>query len=207
MSKIGIEESYISASNTTTLEVDPERRMPADMLIAAGWNKSRLGTALLRLHSEWDGAEKPRKPIPDLVVSIMERRQITLTAATQLAETWYIEEMKMLLRKLKSLPRVREQLELKALQRGVEEPETLVAGVIHWWLDPTCRSCHGQRWLAIDNTPVLSNRSCPACKSTGKSELPSGDEGRWMLDYIQACMREARSGMAGRFRHQRMDGA
>lgn len=70
----GIEESYSSATNTSNLSVEARRRMPADTVIAAGWSRSRLGAALLRLHSEWDGAEKKAKlteeEVRDLAASL-----------------------------------------------------------------------------------------------------------------------------------------
>jgi len=57
-----IEERYTSATNTRNLKVerDANVRNVADILIAAGWSRSRFGTALMRLQSEWDGCAKPR---------------------------------------------------------------------------------------------------------------------------------------------------
>ncbi len=55
-----IDERYTSATHASSLVVTAERGGAADMLIAAGWSPSRLGASLLRLVSEWDGAEKPR---------------------------------------------------------------------------------------------------------------------------------------------------
>lgn len=57
-----IEERYSSATNASNLKVerDSNVRNVADILIAAGWSRSRFGTALMRLQSEWDGSAKPR---------------------------------------------------------------------------------------------------------------------------------------------------
>jgi len=57
-----VDEIYQSASNTSNLRVEADRRGPGDVIIAAGWSMSRLGMGLLRLHSEWDASEKPPKP-------------------------------------------------------------------------------------------------------------------------------------------------
>ena len=56
-----VDEAYSSAGNTSDLTVKAERRSDADVLIACGMTPGLLGAALLRLHSEWDGAAKPRK--------------------------------------------------------------------------------------------------------------------------------------------------
>lgn len=57
-----IAEQYASATNTSNLrmEMDADRRSNADILVAAGWSKSRIGTALMRLHTHYDtsGLEK-----------------------------------------------------------------------------------------------------------------------------------------------------
>lgn len=56
-----IEESYTSAGNASDLTVKSDQRGAADVLIAAGWTPGMLGGALMRLHSEWDGAAKKRR--------------------------------------------------------------------------------------------------------------------------------------------------
>ena len=130
-----IEERYETASNTSdlTLQLDPD--LPggaADVLIAAAWSETRLGGALLRLHSEWSASEKPAKPTKEMVKALtgtfqkplpgMKRRDdgklIVLTGpeAVQYAAAWYAHEVAMLLQKLKSLPDVREQLILQAMK-------------------------------------------------------------------------------------------
>ncbi len=65
--KPNIEESYTGAVATSNLKFDSREGSPtgaAGMLIAAGWSPTRLGAALMRLHSEWDGSAKPEKPTP-----------------------------------------------------------------------------------------------------------------------------------------------
>ncbi|MBK5204345.1 MAG: hypothetical protein JJD98_02740 [Polaromonas sp.] len=52
----GIEERYVTANNTSNLKVEAERGGAADLLIAAGWSASRLGAALMRLHTKYDRA-------------------------------------------------------------------------------------------------------------------------------------------------------
>ena len=54
------EERYLVATNTSNLKVEAEVRGAADVLIAAGWSSSRIGHALMRLHSKptRDGLEQ-----------------------------------------------------------------------------------------------------------------------------------------------------
>ena len=47
-----IEEKYLIASNTSNLRVLAESAGAGDVLIAAGWSKSRIGSALMRLHTK-----------------------------------------------------------------------------------------------------------------------------------------------------------
>lgn len=67
-----IEERYSSATNARNLKVerDSNVRNVADILIAAGWSRSRFGTALMRLQGEWDGCAKPR-PLSAAAVKVL----------------------------------------------------------------------------------------------------------------------------------------
>lgn len=65
--RAGIEERYTSAISATDLRVESHKHKPVDEIIAAGWGPVHLGAALLRLHSEWDGAQRPLKPTEDAV--------------------------------------------------------------------------------------------------------------------------------------------
>lgn len=64
---VTVDEKYEVASNTSDLTVGggmipPDvRTAQGDVILAAGMNESRLGMALLRLHSEWQSAAKPRR--------------------------------------------------------------------------------------------------------------------------------------------------
>ncbi len=46
------EEKYLVATNTSNLRVEAERTGAADVIIAAGWSASRIGGALMRLHTK-----------------------------------------------------------------------------------------------------------------------------------------------------------
>ncbi len=53
-----VQEAYSTAGNSSNLRLcvrEGASRSDADLLVAAGWSRSRVGGALLRLHSEYDG--------------------------------------------------------------------------------------------------------------------------------------------------------
>lgn len=218
-----IEERYETASNTSdlTLTLDPD--LPggaADVLIACAWSETRLGGALLRLHSEWSACEKPIRPSKERVKALVgtyqvalqgaapleegEKRQpLTTAQATQYAAAWYAHEMAMLLQKLKQLPAVREQVMLQALKWGMEHPEMKAAAIVRYWLDTNCGTCDGRKFRLIPGTPSLSNKTCPSCGGSGVAPVPHGQEGRKLANHMDACVHRARQGIRNHLRSSR----
>jgi len=207
-----IEERYTSATHTSNMRVDTRdgaSRKPADEIIAAGWSRSRLGAALLRLHSEWDGAEKPEAPTPQRIHALAEALRpdhggAAHTVAKAQARGWFLHEQKILVAKLKTLPAVRLELRAWCLRRGIAGGEHKAPAVLMWWLDSRCQSCHGLKYEAIPGTPSLSSRVCQECMGTGEAHLPHGQDGRKIERYILDCLQAARHSMKGRFRHQKV---
>ncbi len=215
--KKGIDERYQSATHASSLVVVAERGGPGDMLVAAGWSKSRVGAALMRVHSEWDGAEKPprmhERAIRILAGAIAleelaaagkkpargdEPPKVTehhVTQARLQAAEWLLHEQKILLGKLKTLPYVRGELIDWAMKSGMHAPQTAVAQVLGWWLNPTCPVCSGRRWEVIPGTPKLSRKPCQTCKGTGERGLPGGMEGAALLGYVKDCVNASRVSM------------
>lgn len=207
-----VEERYTGATNTSNLRVEARRQLPADLLIAAGWSPTRLGAALLRLHSEWDGAEKPRRLSADRIEQMATalprvkkngRDVLDMPGARRQAHDWYMHELKILFQKLKTMPEVRQQLIAWATDHGVVEPERKVAQVIGWWLDHTCPACSGRGKELIPGSPVKSHRNCTVCKGHGETPKPAGMDGRLMLDHIGDCVARARAALRQRLQHGR----
>lgn len=205
-----IEERYSSATHATSLVVSEIKSGAADMLIAAGWSQSRLGAALLRLVSEWDGAEKPQPLNPramEILATAIARENGRVKSiaedhkeAKQQAADWLLHEQKILMGKLKTLPEVREQLKLRAEKTGLDNPMEKAMAALHWWLDHVCYTCHGLRRELIHGTPVLSHRNCPACRGSGERPRPNGLETLALLSYIDDCVNAARVSMRKRLR-------
>ena len=201
-----VEEEYTSAGNTSDLRVQGDRRSDADALIAAGMNPSRVGMALLRLHSEWDKAEKPRRPSPGAIAAVAAtmpralKESERVCAARRQAQDWYMAEMAKLVNKLKSLPAVRSQLTSYVPKWGIVEASVKVPAIIAYWLDQTCPHCHGLKYQAIPGAPTLSNRACKACGGTGVAPIPHGQEGRRVANYMDDCVQKARTAIRQRLR-------
>lgn len=206
--KPNVEERYSSATHTSNLRVEAERSGPADVLIAAGWSPSRLGSAMMRLHSEWDGAEKPRRPTREAIELIAASRpriigfKLDIEGAKAVANDWYMHEMGMLLQKLKTMQLVRQQLVLWAEGNQISDAEKRVAGVMCWWLDHICPACDGLGKERIPGTPSLSHRDCKMCRGTRETRIPHQAgliadlmESKKLLQHMDVCVKTARTAM------------
>lgn len=168
------EEAYVSATQSSSLRCEPDKRTDLDVLIAAGCTPGILGAALMRLHSEFDSSsEKQARTATDAIL---------------------------LMGKLKSLPRVLEALEEWAALRGLDAPKRLAQAVVAHWLDAQCKPCHGRGHEQIAGTPSLG-RTCKACKGTGKRKEPMGEAGRQMLNLCDDAVMTARNSMKRRLRN------
>lgn len=159
----GIAEQYETATNTSNLKVEADRHGAGDVLIAAGWSPSRVGGALKRLQSEFEGGQKQGASATDA---------------------------RLLASRLKSLTSVLEQVGLKAVVWGIEGHSAKVLSVVLWWLDDRCGRCTGRRFEVTRGTPVLSNRLCRACGGRGKAHTPHGQEGRRLANYMDSCLED-----------------
>lgn len=202
------EESYTSATQSSNLRCEADRRTDVDVLIAAGCTPGILGSALMRLHSEWDGAEHVRPAVAADFMSTARQRtndsrnplQTTaalLAAAHKMAENHNKQQAKLLMSKLKTLPRVVGALAEWATMRALPEPQALAQAIVAFWLDSTCQACQGRGHEVIPGTPSLG-RKCKACNGTGKRKEPKGDAGRQMLGLMQDCVSRARTNMKKR---------
>lgn len=169
-----VEESYVSATTSSNLRCEPDRRTDLDVLLASGMTPGILGSALMRIHSEYDSSsEKQARTTTDAIL---------------------------LMGKLKSLPRVLQVLTEWATLRGLGEPKRLAQAVVAYWLDARCQPCHGRGHEQIPGTPSLG-RACKSCKGTGKRKEPMGEAGRQMLNMMDDAVMVARNSMKRRLRN------
>lgn len=218
-----VEEAYTAASNSSSLRVMADRPGDGDFIIAAGWSPSRVGMALLRLHSEWDAAAKPRKPTPEtvsaLAASLPSHQPAYVISAARLGEHikadaarrhalasaqaagWYSREVLNLIGKLGSLPAVRQQLVGYVPQWGIREAADKVPAVIAYWLAQACVPCNGLKFIRSQHAAVLSARMCKMCNGTGKATAPHGGEGKRVANYMDDCVSRAQASLKNRLRN------
>lgn len=172
----GVEETYLSAGNTSNLTVEADRRCDGDVLIAAGWSAGQFGGALMRLRSEFDGAAR----LPGM------------------GKTDFL----LLMDKLKSFRAAQEMAASVTAAWGAQEPQKLADAVIWWWLDKTCHSCDGLKFQRIAGAPVLSAKACRACQASGEARLPGGEMGKRLENYLDDLVSSARSRIRKRLQNE-----
>jgi hypothetical protein len=206
-----------------------DRRVPADLIIAAGMNPSRLGGAILRLHTEFDRSERPRPPTPEqieaiartILIEVPVRDQKTnkpkfkpngdpitkmvsdLRAAEKRAWKWYVGELEFLAAKLKSLAVVAEEMTAIAMRERIDHPAATARQVIGWWLLQNCTSCTGREEEEMRGTARLSGRACGKCHGSGKTDVPHGAQGRRLANVMDECVQAARFNIKNRLRNYR----
>lgn len=201
-----IEEAYTTATTSSDLRVEADRRGDADVLIAAGWCPTRIGSALLRLRSEWDAtARAPTATAAQFLVvgkvpgNARERAQAKAEAGSR-ARAHNLHEAALQLARCKSLPGAREQLTSVATQWGVEGPKQAASDLLRWWLSPTCPGCHGTRYEAVVGTGRLSAKVCKVCRGTGTTHTPQGEAGKRLAIFMDDCTQRARESIGRRLR-------
>lgn len=173
----GIEEQYLSANHTSNLRVVAEKKGAGDLLIAAAWSPTRIGAALIRLHGEFDGAEKrPRMSETDLLL---------------------------LRAQLKSLPTVLVQVVLQMTAWSMADPEGRAGPLVGHWLYPGCVPCDRLGFEKIRGTPALSAVRCKVCHGAKERPVPYGMDGRRMLNWMDECVGSARASIQKRLRNTR----
>ena len=211
--KRGVEEQYTSAMSTSDLRVEADRKCDADIIIASGWSQGRVGGALMRLHTEYDGSEKPRLLdfdyfMPDLVraavavakdgkVSKEDMRRLK-KKAHELSNKFNVSQLTVFLSKLKTLADVRTQVTLELVKRGMEEAEPAAVDLIRWWLHQTCPVCNGTKMQTAEGTGRHNGKACPACQGTGKTVPPSEALGRRTASWMDQCVERHRATLGRR---------
>ncbi len=215
MTKPDTEELYSTAIAARSLVVDPDHRTPADTLIAAGWSDARIGTALMRLRTEWDASARRHKPTHPMLLEFSKtltgKPLERLARAHEICGNWWLDEMALVLRNLRSLPTVREQLKatvqgwkwtdpITRAPRRLDDAEGLCMAVLLHWLDHVCPACDGLKFLPIKGTPTLGVEACKMCSGTGITRTPHGEDGRRIENWLDECVAAGRQQIGARLR-------
>ena len=156
-----VEEQYSQACTSSNLGCDTRDGAPTGstgLLIAAGWNKTRIGNLLMRLHTKADRH---------------------------------------------ALEQSHEQITIWATRQGIQQPATVAASVLGWWLKNTCNKCDGVKFELIAGTPIKSPRVCKLCHGQGKHALPCGEAGKVVERFIDECTEHAQAFIGKGLRNRR----
>lgn len=202
------EERYTTAITADNLKMDTREHASigdVDVLTAAGWAPSRLGSALLRLASEYDSSSRAaprdagdflmhaaaqlRDALRPISVEAVQRR--ARVVAKEAAEN----EALLFMQRLKTLPDVRRELAIQLKQWGHDKPEDAALAIVAWWLHKVCSKCNGVKYEVIPGTGRTSGRACKACSGTGEARLPQGEMDKRAANYMDDCVQIARARM------------
>jgi hypothetical protein len=191
--KPGLEEQYLTATNSSNLTLDPDRTCAATHLIAAGLLGNRMGEALVHLRGEWDAAEKPRKLTED---EIGERARLLpkrhgkddVKRARSEALIGYSVAMRRRAHAMHGwMPAVILMRQWADL-RGVDLD--LLSPALYHWLAPTCPVCDGHGVRKIQDAPALSAKQCHHCNGAGTWPRPLGADR--IHDWLRGCVAKAK---------------
>jgi hypothetical protein len=269
--KPGTEEMYESATNTSNLKENAERRGSTDVLRDMAMSADRLGAALLRLRSQWESSTKPERKLPHTFKALLavhgERAKAEKAYQEERAicEASFESGLASLAYRLGDLDSVRDQLipvvmkwgwgtpgdpitrseraekrelddaMLKRMQadaaaagddaqkmaalatlnywvlhvgklRAEEDREDQararqrIGPVIRYWLDQTCTRCDGTKWEVVPGTRRQSTKLCKQCSGSGFAELPHGQDGRRLANYMDQAAHRYSAKMKARRR-------
>lgn len=213
---IRTDERYTTAITTDNLRMDTREHAAigdVDVLTAAAWAPARLGSALLRLASEYGSAERPRiSTAGDFInhaQSVLRSTEVTPTQqmiaqrAQQEADRANGQAITLLAMRLKTLPDVRRELTMQLKAWGHDKPEDAALAIVAWWLHRVCGKCEGRGYDVIPGTARLSAKACKACHGSGESRVPQGDAGRRLANHMDDCLSRARQSIKNRLRNTR----
>lgn len=148
-----LEERYAQAIDADDLLVTPQRG-PVDMLVAAGWTRESLGTALYRLRTEFDAVRGDYRLMgnhPNVTDLLLILSGLTTLRTTKDALGRFA-------------------IAFATRRRYMVDDKTVVqiAGkALQYWLDPQCHECEGRGFTGGYGLPM---ELCKACHGTKKRQ-------------------------------------
>ncbi|MDH0776349.1 hypothetical protein N5C96_23345 [Delftia tsuruhatensis] len=190
-----VAERLTSASTSSDLSVDLEKRGDADYLIAAGIQRAVLGRLVQQLICEWDRREKPRPLTDEQLQRVAEqmprksRGRLDMVGARVAEGRWHMERRMEILR---GLPQYTRLVDAHAgflpwvLAQGIKDARAKLTDVLLWWCDSKCPGCGG---LKLGEMAI-----CETCKGFGTRDVPHEAEGLLISEHISDHVDRARSG-------------
>ena len=177
MSDYTIEDAYASAQTASNLRMNMESRTPIDVVLAIAISKNRLGSAIMRLHTEWDRVRGDVRKTPSDASALECVAHIDV-------DTFMSSRLREVSQSLPSWRIVEQSLVRRCQEADIAHASSVVRSALFYFLNPTCEHCHG---TGVD---VRHGRDdeCKACKGTGRRRLPNDQNMLAILDYMDACV-------------------
>lgn len=169
---IRTDERYTTAIQSDNLRMDTRVHAPisdVDVCTAAAWAPARLGSALLRLVSEYG------RP--------MRLQGMSATDAI------------LLMGQLKTLPKVQAHLAAQLQRWGHDRPMDGALAVLAWWLHRVCGRCEGRGYDVVPGTARLSAKQCRGCDGSGEARVPQGEHGERLANCMDDALQSSRQQM------------
>jgi hypothetical protein len=197
----GIDEKYQTASATSDLTVEADKKGAGDVMIAAGWSDSYGGMMLLRLHTAWNSA-RPRaftdQHVADHLATLplKKGRPDVKRARSDLVDA-YIASVKQVAQQLRGREAIEAHLTAWAILKDIDAD--IVGPTLTHWLAPQCPSCGGLGKRRLPEAPVLGE-SCTSCHGSGERARPLGSGP--VYGYIEDAVNKGRQSLKARLRAQ-----
>jgi hypothetical protein len=200
----GLDEQYLSATNSSNLTLNPDRTCAATHLIAAGLLGNRMGAALVHLRAEWDAADKPRKHTEAEILARADdmpkrKGKPDVKRARTEALLGFAAGMRHRAHALSGWFPALSIMAQWAQLRGVDVD--LLSPALYHFLNPCCPVCDGLGYRRMDDAPVLG-KQCHHCEGRGIWPRPLGADR--IHDWLRGCVGKAKADRSGLL-HGRID--
>jgi len=191
----GLDEQYLTASNSSNLTLNPDRVCAPTHLIAAALSSNPMADALNRLSSEWARARKPRKATEAEILTRANelpkfKGKADVKRARVEALMTYNRELRSRAHGLRGWVPALSLLVEQAQKRGWDVDA--MSPALYHWLQAVCPVCDGRKDMVISGSPCLGAQQCRYCGGSGRWPTPPGavDAQTW----LNRCSRVATSG-------------
>lgn len=203
-----VSEAYASAVTSTNMRVEADRRGDADVIIAAAWSMSRVGSVLLRLHSEFDRSERPRPVQPEQFLALVPLKvgqarvseKDRASRARALAHGANVAAISQLLSGLHSMPAACVQVADRCARWGMHDADAAARTMVRWWLHSRCPACGGTMYQVAPGAQRHTGKACKACHGVGTVPVPLGQDGRRVANWMDSAVEAARHQIRNRLR-------
>jgi hypothetical protein len=178
--KPSIDERYNRAMVSSHLEVRPERASDVDLLIAAGWCRDGVGTALFRLRNEWDSVSAEHERA-ESAAQLAKESDVDGDAAALTARALIMVQLQTLEPAKSAICAF--AVSLATRERFMRDDQTVMriaCRTLGIWVAPNCPHCQGRGFNGGFGIPMVLCTVARGCGGSGKRSIGTDLCGRDM---------------------------